>query len=101
MGLTVMCFGQIVSSIIALTVNTYYTGKLIGVGFFKQMKDLLPTTLLSLVMFAIVFTVVHLIDDIYLQLLCGIIVGIVIYISASILFRFKEIEELKSLITRK
>lgn len=101
MGLTVMCFGQIVSSIIAVTVNTYYTGKLIGVGFFKQMKDLLPTTLLSLVMFAIVFTVVHLIDDIYLQLLCGIIVGIVIYISASILFRFKEIEELKSLITRK
>ena len=101
MGLTVMCFGQIVSSIIALTVNTYYTGKLIGVGFFKQMKDLLPTTLLSLVMFAIVFTVVHLIDDIYLQLLCGIIVGLVIYISASILFRFKEVDELKALITRK
>ena len=65
------------------------------------MKDLLPTTLLSLVMFAIVFTVVHLIDDIYLQLLCGIIVGLVIYISASILFRFKEVDELKALITRK
>lgn len=101
MGLTVMCFGQIISSIVALIINTYYTGKLIDVGFFKQMKDLLPTTLLSLVMFTIVFTVVHLIDDIYLQLLCGIIVGLVIYISASILFRFKEVDELKALITRK
>ena len=101
MGLTVMCFGQIISSIVALIINTYYTGKLIDIGFFKQMKDLLPITLLSLAMFAVVLAVVNLIDDIHLQLVCGIIVGTATYISASILFRFNEINELKALITRK
>ena len=101
MGLTVMCFGQIVSSIVALVINTYYTGKLIDVGFFKQMKDLLPTTLLSLVMFAVVLAVVNMVDNVHLQLVCGIIVGIIIYVSVSILFKFKEIEELRSLISRK
>lgn len=101
MGLTVMCFGQIISSIVALIINTYYTGKLIDIGFFKQMKDLLPITLLSLAMFAVVLAVVNLIDDIHLQLVCGIIVGTATYISASILFKFNEINELKALITRK
>ena len=47
-GLVVMCYGQIFNSIVALVINTYYTGKLINVGFIRQMKDLLPTIFLNL-----------------------------------------------------
>ena len=33
-GIIWMCIGQIISSMIALVINTYYTGKLINFGFF-------------------------------------------------------------------
>lgn len=32
-GLIVMCYGSILNSLVALVINTYYTGKLINVGF--------------------------------------------------------------------
>lgn len=42
MGLVPFCYGGIFSSMVALIINTYYTGKLIHIGYIKQMKDLLP-----------------------------------------------------------
>ena len=41
-GIIWMVSGGIVSSMLSLIINTYYTGKLINVGYFKQMGDLLP-----------------------------------------------------------
>ena len=43
LGLVVFCIGGIISSLVCLVVNTYYTGKLINVGYLKQMRDLFPT----------------------------------------------------------
>ena len=43
MGLIAMCIGSFITSMISLIINTYYTGKLIGVGYFQQMRDLMPT----------------------------------------------------------
>lgn len=101
MGLIVMCIGQIFSSIICLAVNTYYTGKLIDVGFIRQMKDLIPIMVLSFAMgFAAYFVMIPF-DNAYAQLLIGIIVGIVFYILFSYLFKFKEMEELISIIKRR
>ena len=50
LGITAMCVGMIVSSIFALAVNTYYTGKLIRVSFIMQMKDVFPVFVNSLIM---------------------------------------------------
>ena len=47
LGVDWMCAGQIFSSLIALTINTFYTGKLIDLCFFKQMKDMIPAILYS------------------------------------------------------
>ena len=33
-GLLAMCWGSVASNIIALVINTHYTGRLIGIGFF-------------------------------------------------------------------
>ena len=46
-GVLGMCVGAIFTSVFCLVVNTYYTGKLIHVGFLRQMLDLTPTLLLS------------------------------------------------------
>ena len=55
MGLIAMCIGSLFSSMIALIINTYYTGKLIGVGFIRQMRDLFPIFILSVSMGIIVY----------------------------------------------
>ena len=101
LGLMAMCYGQILSSIISLVINTYYTGKLIGVGFIRQMKDLFPTLLLSLVMFTVVLLSVHMIENIYLQLAAGIAVGVSTYILFSLLLKFPECRELIALVKKK
>lgn len=100
-GLIVMCYGQIFNSIVALVINTYYTGKLINVGFIRQMKDLLPTILLSLTMFGAILLVNGFIEANIYRLVIGILVGIIVYASGSYIFKFKELQTLFSLIRRK
>ena len=53
-GIVWMVSGAIVSSMIALVINTYYTGKLIRVGYLKQMSDLLPIFGVALLMWIVV-----------------------------------------------
>lgn len=100
-GLVVMCYGQIFNSIVALVINTYYTGKLINVGFIRQMKDLLPTILLSLIMFGAILLVNGFIEANMYRLVIGVLVGIIVYASGSYIFKFKELQTLFSLIRRK
>lgn len=100
-GLVVMCYGQIFNSIVALVINTYYTGKLINVGFIRQMKDLLPTLLLSLTMFGAILLVDGFIEVNMHRLVIGVLVGIIVYASGSYIFKFKELQTLFSLIRRK
>lgn len=101
-GLIIMCWGMLANSIIALVLNTYYTGKLIHLGFLKQMRDLLPTLLLSVATGAIVyFTVSSLHINSWLTLGIGVIEGISFYVIAAKLLRFSEFTELLSIIRRK
>lgn len=102
MGLIPMCIGMIVNSIIALIINTHYTGKLIHLGFFNQMKDLLPTLLLSITTGAIVYLTVTYIPMIsWIALALGVVEGILIYAGLAKLLRFNEFSDLLSIVRRK
>lgn len=91
-GIMWMCVGRIITSILCLAVNTYYTGKLIHVGFIKQMGDLLPIMLLSLFNGAIVLGITYFIDNIALQVVIGLVTGIVVYTATAYLLKFKELD---------
>lgn len=93
LGIIAMCYFSVCAQVIYLIINTYYTGKLIHVGFFKQMRDIAPTLLLSMVMWVIVLTVIHFIPNIYFQLVIGIIVGAAIYLAGSYLLKYPELKE--------
>ena len=99
-GLLFMCYSSILTSLLCLVINTYYTGKLIQVGFIMQMKDLSATLILSLLMFGLVCGVTLLLDDILLQLLVGLFTGILFFGGLSVLFKFKELLYLKSIIKK-
>ena len=96
-GLVVMCYGSIFNSLVALAINTYYTGKLINVGFFKQMRDLLPTIVICLVMFALILTANHFIPSDIVKLCTGIALGVAFYTLSSCVLKFSELDELTSL----
>lgn len=92
LGLIYMCIGRIFGSIICLTVNTYYTGKLIHVGFFMQMKDLLPTLLYSFSMGVIIWICNQFISSLYLQIIVGTLVGITYYVTISWINKSSELD---------
>lgn len=100
-GLVVMCYGQIINSIIALIINTYYTGKLINLGFHSQMKDLMPTIIVSMIMFVVVLLLQNMFDNESTKLIVGIVVGIAVFIFMALVFKFRELQDLKSLINKK
>lgn len=82
-GIIWMVSGGIVSSMIALIINTYYTGKLIQVGYLKQMGDLLPVFGVSFAMWLVIHASFLLTTNIYAQLIIGIVVGIVFYLAGA------------------
>ena len=93
MGIIAMCYFSIISTMIAVYINTYYTGKLIHVGYLKQMRDIAPTLLLALVMWVIVLLAIQFIPNKYIQLPVGILVGATIYLGGSYFFKFQELKE--------
>lgn len=97
-GLVAMCFGSIGSSIIALIINTHYTGKLINVGFFKQMRDLVPTLAYSLSMGLLVWCVIQILPSHSSQLIVGIIIGFIYFFTITTLTKSTDLRELISFI---
>jgi O-antigen/teichoic acid export membrane protein len=98
-GIEAMCIGSIFSSIICLAINTHYTGQLINVGFFMQMRDLLPTLLYSLSMFVIIYGVTYFIPSNILKLIVGFIVGIVYYFFIAYITKSSELKDVLSLVS--
>lgn len=101
MGIVVMCYGQIVGSLLSLVYNTYYTKKLIGYGYIAQMKDLLHILIHSLAMGVGVWCIVQIFDSLWLQLVVGILFGAVYYIVGAYFLHFEELKEVISLVRKK
>ena len=101
LGLVVFCIGGIISSLVCLAVNTYYTGKLINVGYLKQMRDLFPTFFLSLVLFGVILALNQFISNYLLQILVGGTIGSLVYLGGAFLFKFDELNDVKYMLKRK
>ena len=94
MGIPAMCAGGIILSYIALIINTRYTGKLIQVGFLKQMRDLAPMFATSFSMCFLVWLVTRLFASDILQLAAGTIIGAGYYFFVSKIFKLEELGEI-------
>ena len=92
LGLAAICTGQVFVSLISLVINTHYTGKMIDVGFLRQMKDLLPSFLYSVSMGAVIWFCIKLVPNLWVQLAVGIAVGAAYYLGVSKLTRSPELD---------
>lgn len=100
-GIISFLVGSIFNSLICLVVNTYYTGKMIDVGYIRQMIDMTPSLLLTALMAGVTYLFILSVSNIYLQLILGGIVGVAIYLIGSYLFKFPELEDVKYMLSRK
>lgn len=99
-GLIVLCVVDFFLTMIALFINTYYTGKLIHVGYMKQMRDMLPHFVLSVITLMIIYIFIGLFSNEWLQLVLGGVVGLVFYFAVAWLLRFEEFADLKYMLNR-
>ena len=89
LGVEVMCYGQIVGSFLAVIINTYYSGKLMNFGFLRQMQDILPSIVLSLLIFLSNRVLLSFFESDIFKLFLGVAVGAVYFIVATQFF-FKD-----------
>lgn len=97
-GIEAMCYAGIISSLISLAINTYYTGLLINCGFWIQMKDIAHILLTSLLMWGGIVLINGYIDSDIVRLIIDIVFGVIFYVGISYGLKYKEIEELRDLI---
>ena len=99
-GLLFMCYAGIATSIICLVINTYYTGKLIQVGFIMQMKDFSGTLIVSMAIFVVAYFLSFVSGNIIIQLLLAVLTSAVLFVSTVYLLKFKEVDYVKSILNR-
>lgn len=97
-GIIALCYSGILTSIICLIINTYYTGKLINVGFTRQMIDISITFIISITMWGLIIFINNFIENILLQMIAGIAIGFLFYLTVSYIFNKKELNNVLSLI---
>lgn len=100
-GVAAICIGMVFVSIVALIINTYYTGKIIQLGFLKQMKDIAPIMAISLIAGAIALACSFFIENAYMQLFIGGIAGVAFYMGIAFILKIDEMKEISSVLLKR
>ena len=106
MLVTVLCFdsplaiamGGAVTTIISAFVNASPNKKLLNYSYFEQMKDILPSMIISIIMGTLTYCVIFLNLSRLLTLIIQVIVGIVIYVGLAEIFKLECYLYLKNMI---
>lgn len=96
LGVLGMCAGRAFYFFLAFVLNCHYTKKILGYGFFSQLKEILPIMANAIVMAFVVTLVMTLVDIALFKLAIGIVTGCTSYILFAILIKnefWKEIKE--------
>lgn len=100
-GIIPMLLGYGLAIIIVFFINCYYTKKLIGLTYSKQVQTVVPFLIYSITMFLVVLFATAHINSLYLQALAGGIIGMAVYSALLLVFNRQTILEFKELIKRK
>lgn len=90
-----MLWGLVVCGVINFVLNAYYCSKCINYSIFRQIFDLLPSIITSLLFGGIVYFVGSFITNALIQLFVQIVVGVIMLI---FIFKFIPMQEFKFII---
>jgi teichuronic acid exporter len=102
-GFYALLWGQLIFSIVALLINTYYAGRILQYNMIKQLKDIMPIFVFAIAMLIVTFSIDLLLNsqENFLRLIVGGISGLSVYFLISWLFKFESITDIKNLIFKK
>lgn len=96
-GIKAMIIGQIITSIIGLVINTYYTNLIISYNLIQQLSDIFGVLIVSLLMGTLIYFTIGYFDHNVLKLLVGLTEGIIFYIGITWYTNTGEIHVLPTL----
>lgn len=89
-GVDVMAYSLLLSSFLSQLINSWPNKKLLGYSYWEQLKDFLPSILLSVLMGAVVYCIGFIKMPTVLTLTVQVFVGVVIYAGLSALLKLEE-----------
>lgn len=96
-GILGIIYGQIFASIFSYLINAYYTSRLLNYSFFFQIKAVLPSLSISILMGVLVYSIKFIsIENQTILLIIQIISGFITYISLCYIFKNQIFFELMS-----
>lgn len=95
-GIIFIALAELISTAVHFFINTYYPGKIMNYGAFRQIKDMRLILLAGFIMTIGIYIVLNIIENDLLKLIIIPITGAIIYISTIYLFRIPEAHQLVS-----
>ncbi|TSJ43076.1 lipopolysaccharide biosynthesis protein [Mucilaginibacter corticis] len=89
-GIFYIALAELSSTIIHFFINCYSPGKILEYGAVKQIKDLMPIFLISMLMVISMYATMVVIDKNIIKILVAPVIGAMVYLSALYVFRIKE-----------
>lgn len=93
-GIYGLLYGQVIFSILAYAINTYYSGKFINYGIGAQIKDITPALILAVLMGGFTWTMDYFIYNLhdFLRLLISGSAGLAFFIIFAWIFKFESLQ---------
>ena len=100
-GPLAIAYGQLITNIICLFINSYSNRKDINYGIFEQIKDILPTVFISTIMALVVNIINYLNIVAIIKLVIEVLLGIIIYVVLSYVLKIDVFINIIKLIKEK
>lgn len=99
-GLHAIAWSMLIGNIIAAIMNASPNRKLIGYPIHKQLYDVLPSLLMSILVFSVSYAFVYLNPEmnVWWQLIGGVGIGVFVYFMCSFVFRVEAFTYISSLL---
>lgn len=97
-GVTAIAVGMVISTTLSAIINAVPNKKLLGYTFKMQFADIAPSLIISLVMFGAVYPVSLLNINVWLMLIIQVVLGAVIYIALSAIFKVESFKYILGII---
>lgn len=101
LGIKAMCMGSIVSALLSMVVNSFYTGKLYHYGILMQLKDMSPSLLYSISMAMVIMACTYFVESDFSKLLVGTVVGGTYFFIITKLTQSKDMTFIMSIVNDK
>jgi O-antigen/teichoic acid export membrane protein len=93
LGVKAMIIGHVITSALSFIINAYLPGKSLGYGPISQLKDMLPFFVATIGMVIPIVVISYFIDNLFLQLFVGALLGLVTYLVICWLLKSEELTE--------